>query len=37
MTKWVNLVGEYTHTRSESQAGGISTSDSIAIGTIAFF
>lgn len=37
MTKWVNLVGEYTHTRSESQAGGISTSDSIALGTIAFF
>ena len=37
LTKWVNLVGEYTHTRSESQAGLISTSDSVALGTIAFF
>ena len=37
MTKWVNLIGEYTHTRSESQAGLVSTSDSIALGTIAFF
>jgi hypothetical protein len=37
LTHWVNLVGEYTHTRSESQAGGIATSDSIALGTIAFF
>jgi len=37
LTKWVNLVGEYTHTRSESQLGAISTSDSVALGTIAFF
>jgi len=37
LTHWVNLVGEYTHTRSESQAGLIATTDSIALGTIAFF
>ena len=37
LTKWVNLVGEYTHTRSESQARVNTTSDSIALGTIAFF
>lgn len=37
LTKWVNLVGEYTHTRSESQAHVITTSDSVALGTIAFF
>jgi len=51
VTKWDNLVAEYTHTRSEVQAGGtiitgvspaatngnITTSDSIALGTIVFF
>jgi len=37
LTKWMNLVGEYTHTRSESQAGAIATEDSVALGTIAFF
>ena len=37
LTKWMNLVGEYTHTRSESQARAIWTSDSVALGTIAFF
>ncbi len=38
LTNWVNLVAEYTHTRSEAQVtGGIATSDSVALGTIAFF
>jgi len=37
LTKWMNLVGEYTHTRSESQAFKTATEDSIALGTIAFF
>lgn len=37
LTSWVNLVGEYTHTRSESQGGAVSTSNSFALGTIAFF
>ena len=37
LTKSVDLLGEYTHTRSESQARAISTSDSFALGSIAFF
>jgi len=43
VTKWDNLVAEYTHTRSEVQHIGtsgpdpITTSDSIALGTIVFF
>ncbi len=37
LTKWNNMVAEYTHTRSEAQGGGIATSDSVALGTIAFF
>ncbi len=42
LTKWVNLVGEFTHTHSEAPTGIIatgpsSTSDSIALGAIAFF
>jgi hypothetical protein len=37
LSKWINLVGEFTHTRSESQARLFSTSDSFALGTIAFF
>jgi hypothetical protein len=37
LTKWMTRVGEYTHTRSESQARAIWTSDSVALGTIAFF
>ncbi len=37
LTKWMNLVGEYTHTRSESQSFKTATEDSIALGTIAFF
>jgi hypothetical protein len=37
LTKWVNLVSEYTHTRSESQARVFTTSDSFALGSIAFF
>jgi len=38
LTHWVNLVGEYTHTRSEAQNTGVTlSSDSIALGTIAFF
>ncbi len=37
LTHWVNLVGEYTHSRSESQLGAIASTDSIALGTIAFF
>ncbi len=37
LTKWVNLVGEYTHSRSESQLGLTNTNDSFALGSIAFF
>lgn len=37
LTKWVNLVGEFTHTHSEGQARVITTSDSVALGAIAFF
>ena len=47
VTSWDNLVAEYTHTRSESDYGlvtgsatgstNITTSDSIALGTIVFF
>jgi hypothetical protein len=37
LTSWVNLLGEYTHTRSESQTGLIGTDDAIALGSIAFF
>ena len=37
LTSWVNLVGEFTHTRSESQADIVSTSNSFALGSIAFF
>lgn len=44
VTKWDNLVAEYTHTRSEVQHIGtsdsgtpITTSDSVALGTIVFF
>jgi hypothetical protein len=37
LTKSVNLLGEYTHMRSESQARAISTSDSFALGSVAFF
>jgi hypothetical protein len=41
LTKWVNLVGEYTHTRSEAppvaEGSNITTSDSVALGSILFF
>jgi predicted porin len=37
LTSWVNLVGEYTHSRSDSQRGLVSTDDSFALGSIAFF
>jgi hypothetical protein len=37
LTHWVNLVGEYTHTKSEDQTGATLSSDSVALGTIAFF
>ena len=37
LSSWVNLVGEYTHTRSESQGNIVSTSNSFALGSIAFF
>jgi len=37
LTSWVNLIGEFTHTRSESQGDSVSTSNSFALGTIAFF
>ena len=37
LTKWVNLVGEFTHTRSESQLGITNSNDSFALGSIAFF
>ena len=41
VTRWDNLVAEWTHTRSEVQGGtpttNITTSDSVAFGTIVFF
>ncbi len=37
LTNWVNLVGEYTHTRSSSHSGEATTSDSVAVGSILFF
>lgn len=37
LTNWVNLVGEYTHTRAAAQTGPVATSDSIAGGSILFF
>jgi len=37
VTKWDNLVGEYTHTTAESQARVKGDDDSIALGTIVFF
>jgi len=37
LTKWVNLVGEYTHTHSLSQGRVATTSDSLALGSIVFF
>jgi hypothetical protein len=37
VTKWDNLVAEYTHTRSEAQGGATGTDDSVALGTIVFF
>jgi hypothetical protein len=41
VTSWDNLVAEWTHTRSEVQGGtpttNITTSDSLAFGTIVFF
>ena len=37
LTSWVDLVAEYTHTRSSAHNGGANTSDSIAVGSILFF
>lgn len=37
LTDWVNLVAEYTHTRSSAHSGAADTSDSIAVGSILFF
>jgi hypothetical protein len=37
LTNWVNLVGEYTHTRSNAYGGQVATSDAIAAGSILFF
>jgi predicted porin len=37
VTKWDNLVAEYTHATSENQAQVKGDSDSIALGTIVFF
>jgi hypothetical protein len=37
LTNWVNLIGEYTHTRSTAYGGYVATSDSIAAGSILFF
>jgi hypothetical protein len=37
LTNWVNLVGEYTHTRAVAYGGYVATSDSIAAGSILFF
>ncbi|HKD84951.1 MAG TPA: hypothetical protein VKB58_09405 [Terriglobales bacterium] len=37
LTDWVNLVAEYTHTRSSAHSGNADTSDSIAVGSILFF
>jgi hypothetical protein len=37
LSSWVNLVGEYTHTRSQSQGDIVGISNSLALGSIAFF
>ena len=37
LTAWVNLVGEYTHTRAEAQGGNHAESDAVAAGGILFF
>jgi hypothetical protein len=37
LTNWVNLVAEYTHTRSSAYGGQVATSDSVAAGSILFF
>jgi predicted porin len=37
VTKWDNLVAEYTYATSENQAGAKGSSESIALGTIVFF
>jgi hypothetical protein len=37
LTDWVNLVAEYTHTRSSAHSGSSATSDSVAVGSILFF
>ena len=37
LTPWVNLVGEYTRTRSDAQNGNSAKSDTTALGVILFF
>jgi predicted porin len=37
LTQWVNLVAEYTHTRSTAHSPIATTSDSVAVGSILFF
>ncbi len=37
LTNWFSGIAEYNHERSESQVGGITTSDSVALGGIAWF
>ena len=37
LTSWVNLVGEYTRTKSEAHGGNDAKSDAIAAGAILFF
>jgi hypothetical protein len=37
LTNWFSILAEYNHERSESQVGTISTSDSVALGGIAWF
>ena len=37
LTPWINLVGEYTKTRSEAQNGNSAESDTTALGAILFF
>jgi hypothetical protein len=37
LTNWVNLVAEYTHTRSSPHSGPAATSDGVAVGSILFF
>ncbi|HZD31957.1 MAG TPA: porin, partial [Candidatus Angelobacter sp.] len=37
LTSWVNLIAEYTHTRSSAHSGNSATSDSVAVGSFVAF